>query len=89
MAKRNQRIQNEQKQFQKVLDQIREAQEFARANGEEQGEGYRLTNNPDPIRPNGLSNFLPLTGSEPYNPDKEVWIAGPSTINGTTRIVNQ
>lgn len=78
VAKRNERIQNEQKQFQKVLEQIKQAQEFARANGEE-GPGYRLQNDPDPIRPNGLPHFLPLTGSEPYNPNKEVWVGGAST----------
>ena len=87
MAKRNQRIKNEQRQFEKVLEQIREAQEFAKANGEE-GPGYRLTNGPDQIRPNGMPHFLPLTGSEDYNPDKEVWIAGPSTVNGAKVKVN-
>ena len=81
VAKRNQRIANERKQFEKVLEQIKEAQEFAKANGEE-GPGYRLQNNPNPTRPDGLPHFLPLTGSETYNQDKEVWIAGPSTVNG-------
>jgi hypothetical protein len=66
VAKRNQRIQNEQRQYQKVVDQIREAREFSKANGDE-GPGYRLTENPDPVRPNGLSHFLPLTGSESFD----------------------
>lgn len=82
VAKRNHRIQNEQRQLQKVVDQIREAREFSRANGDEEGPGYRLTENLNPARPTSMPHFLPLTGSEPYNPDKEVWIAGPSTVRG-------
>jgi hypothetical protein len=82
VAKRNQRIQNEQRQYQKVVEQIREAREFSKANGDEGGPGYRLTKDPDPVRPNGLSHFLPLTGSETHDPNKEIWIAGPSTVRG-------
>jgi hypothetical protein len=77
VAKRNQRIQNEQKQFQKVLEQIKQAQEFARANGDE-GPGYRLQEDTNQARPTGMPHFLPLTGSETYNPDKEVWVGGAS-----------
>ena len=44
-----------------------EAREFSRANGGEEGPGYRLTETPNPVRPNGLPHFLPLTGSERFD----------------------
>ena len=74
MAKRNQRIQNEQRQFQNIVNRIQQANEAKEAFAE-------VSN---PTRPTGLPHFLPLTGTESHDSfnDRDVWIAGPSAIRG-------
>jgi hypothetical protein len=57
VAKRNQRIQNEQRQLQNLVNRGYEARQAK----ESFEEGLSQ------ISPNGMSNFLPLTGSEGYD----------------------
>lgn len=66
VAKRNERIQNEQRQFQKIVNQIREANEAKQAFDEVSNQA----------RPNGLPHFLPLNGSERYDAHRDIFIGG-------------
>jgi hypothetical protein len=73
VAKRNQRIQNEERQFVNLVRKVREDREAQEAFAE-------VSN---PVRPNGMPHFLPLTGSDNvYDPQRDIWIAGPSTVRG-------
>jgi hypothetical protein len=73
VAKRNQRIQNEERQFVNLVRKVREDREAQEAFAE-------VSN---PTRPNGMPHFLPLTGSDNvYDPNRDLWIAGPSTVRG-------
>ena len=71
MAKRNQRIQNEQRQFQNIVNRIQQANEAKEAFAE-------VSN---PVRPDGMPHFLPLTGSETHDSfnDRDVWVGGASS----------